>query len=63
MKTVRILEKTHRKLTGTVGTLTVIAWTYLPIKKVRDQDLQEVRDIIKRRLPEIHTQILKELNI
>ena len=44
-----------------VGKLTVIAWTYLP--DATDQDLREVREIIKRRLPEIHTQILKELNM
>jgi len=44
-----------------VGKLTVTAWTRLP--DATDYDLQEVRDIMKRRLPEIHTKILKELNM
>jgi len=44
-----------------VAKLTYIAWTYLP--DATDGDLQEVREIIRRRLPEIQTKILKELNI
>jgi hypothetical protein len=44
-----------------VGELTRIAWTYLP--DATDYDLQEVREIIKRKLPEIRAQILKELNM
>jgi hypothetical protein len=44
-----------------VGKLTVIAWTYLP--NATDEYLQEVREIIRRRLPEIQANISTELNI
>jgi hypothetical protein len=44
-----------------VGKLTVIAWTYL--QDATNKDLREVREIIGRRLPEIHAKILTELNI
>jgi hypothetical protein len=44
-----------------IGKLLVIAWTYLP--DATDEDLREVREMLGRRLPEIRTKVITELNI
>lgn len=59
--TVLISSKKDFFLGFVVGKLTVIAWTYLP--NATDEDLQEVKQIIERRLQEIQDRLLRELNI
>lgn len=59
--TVPISSKQDFLLGFVIGKLSVIAWTYLP--DATEGDLREVREIIGRRLPEIRTKILTELNI
>ena len=59
--TIPISSKKDFFLGFVVGKLTVIAWIYLP--NVTDEDLQEVKQIIERRLQEIQDRLLRELNI
>jgi len=49
----------------TIGKLTYLAWTIFADKNydATDADLEEVREIIKRRLREIEGKIIIELNI
>jgi len=63
--TMPISSKKDFLLGFTIGKLTYLAWTIFVDKNydATDADLEEVREIIKRRVPEIEGKIIIELNI
>jgi len=65
LRNIQFLQKKDFLLGFTIGKLMYLAWTIFKDNNydATDSDLEVVKEIIRRRLPEIERKIITELNL